>query len=384
MNNPYQAYNQFVENRISKKLLRVLPDESKNMIDFSNNDYLDLSQHPTLIKASILAAQKYGVGNKASRILSSQQDMAKNLEAQIAQDKHCESAIIFNSGFQANVSVLASLLDSRVLGAPPLVFSDKLNHASIHLGIKLAGVKQIRYRHLDIEHLNWHLNKYRHNNQPKFIITESIFGMDGDIAPLSDIIKIAQSHNAFLYVDEAHATGILGHNGYGLSTDFPGGVDLALGTFSKGLGCFGAYIACQKSISSYLINHCQGLIYSTMPPPQQIAVMQTAWQMVPTLKKQVKLLLQSAQLLKEQLQTIGYNVKNSQSHIIPIQFDSIAQTVQVQQALKESNILVSAIRPPSVEPNKSRVRIALNLGHSEKEKLELSKALNMVANHVDF
>lgn len=384
MHNPYQAYNQFVENRTAKNLLRVLPCENKNIIDFSHNDYLNLSQHPELIQASITAAKQYGVGNKASRILSNQQDMAKALETQIAQDKGCETAIIFNSGFQANVSVLASLLDPRVLGASPLVFCDKLNHASIHLGIKLAGAKQIRYRHLDIEHLSWQLNKHKNNNQPKFIITESIFGMDGDIAPLADIVKIAKSHNAFLYVDEAHATGILGHNGYGLSSDFSGEIDLTLGTFSKGLGCFGAYIACRKNIASYLINHCQGLIYSTMPPPQQIAVMHAAWTMVPSLQNQVKLLLQSANHLRQQLQTMGYHTGETQSHIIPIQLGSATQTIQIQQALEKSNILVSAIRPPSVAPNKSRIRIALNLGHLEKDKLKLLEALSRSVNHIDF
>tara|TARA_R110002110_G_scaffold383245_2_gene594587 strand:- start:21361 stop:22512 length:1152 start_codon:yes stop_codon:yes gene_type:complete len=381
---PYQAYNQFVTTRKENHLFRDFPVEQANVLDFSHNDYLNLSLHPNLIEAAIAATKKYGVGHKASRLLSNQQNIAKALEAQIANDKYSEAAIIFNSGFQANISVLASLLDAKILGAPPLVFADKLNHASIHSGIKLAGAKQIRYRHLDTEHLNWQLNKYKDARHPKFILTESIFGMDGDIANIAEIIKIAKSHKAFLYVDEAHATGILGHNGYGLSSDFAGEVDLTLGTFSKGLGCFGAYVACNNSIADFLMNHCQGLIYTTMPPPAQIAVMQAAWKIVPHLRTQVQDLLQSANNLRQNLQAMVFDTGDSQSHIIPIRLQTAERTLQAQQALKQSGILVSAIRPPSVSPKESRLRIALNLSHQAEDIQVLLQAFKQAAHQIDF
>src|SRR5262249_47742427 len=154
--------------------------------------------------------------------------------------------------------------DRSVLGSEPLVFADRLNHASMHFGCKAAGIREIRYRHGDAAHLGELLSQYQHDSSPRFILTESVFSMDGDVAPLSEIARLARAHDACIVVDDAHATGILGEGGRGLSE----GADLVIGTFSKALGSFGAYVACSSAMRDFLINRCGGLIYSTaLPPP---------------------------------------------------------------------------------------------------------------------
>ena len=183
------------------------------------------------------------------------------------------------SGFQANAAVLAALFDKAVLGAEPLVFADRLNHASMHFGCKAAGVRELRYRHGDAAHLGELLTQYQGDSRPRFILTESVFSMDGDMAPLDDIARLARAHDACLIVDDAHATGILGEGGSGLS----GGADIVIGTFSKALGSFGAYVACSATLRDYLINRCGGLIYSTALPPPVLGAIDAALDLIPAM-----------------------------------------------------------------------------------------------------
>lgn len=380
----YNRYAAFVSKQTSKNQLRTFPQPIDAKLDFSHNDYLNFSEHPALKQAAIDAANRFGVGNKASRILANQQQLAQDLERQIAFDKGTQSSLIFCSGFQANVSVLSSLLDKHVLNNKPLVFADRLNHASLHAGIQLAGAKQIRYRHLDYEHLNWLLDKYRSFDNPKFVITESIFGMDGDKVCLDTLIPICKKHEAFLYVDEAHATGLFGYNGFGVSADYANEIDLALGTFSKGLGCFGAYVALSDSVAQFLTNHCKGLIYTTMPPPTQIAVMQAAWSLVPHAQAKAQQLLNTAQHFRHLLKANNIGYGQSQTHIIPILIKDDSRLLEAFGNLKENGVLVSAIRPPSVMPNQSRLRIALNISHDLAACQQLLELLIRLKSQIDF
>lgn len=356
-----------------QSLLRKLPKEKNFLYDFSHNDYLGLSSHPALLAAA-QSFQGALVGARASRLITLQQKQIQSLEKQIAHNKQCQSALIFNSGFQANVSILSCLLDKKLHGKLPLVFSDKLNHASMHMGCQIAQVKQIRYPHLNVEHLRFLLQKYP-RDYPKFILTESVFGMDGDVAPLGEFIKLAKDFNALLYVDEAHATGLFGENGYGCAADFNGEIDIVMGTFSKALGSSGAYVACPQIIKRYLLNRCVGLIYSTAPSLVNIALMQTAWDLIPSLQAQVKSLLRSADQLRAQFKTMGLNTGTSMTHIIPIILNDAKLTLTAQRILNEHDIHVSAIRPPSVGPNQSRLRIALSVIHDEKAKNALINAM---------
>src|SRR5512144_30722 len=219
-------------------------------VSFASNDYLALRFHPALIERARTFAEELGVGSGASRLVTGNLDLFAGLEAKVAALKQKPAALIMASGFQANASVLQALFDRSVLGAEPLVFSDRLNHASIHFGCAASGAREIRYRHCDAAHLGTLLSQYQGDERPKFILTESVFSMDGDVAPLAEIGRLAREHDAMLVVDDAHATGILGEGGRGLS----GETDIVIGTFSKALGGFGAYVACSDTLRDYLIN----------------------------------------------------------------------------------------------------------------------------------
>ncbi len=368
-------YQQFCVNLRQHDLLRHLPHSQVAQYDFSHNDYLNLSQHPAMIRAAIEAATTLGVGAKASRLLANQQQPLRALEQQIAKDKHADCAMIFATGYQANVSVLSALLDRKALGQTPLVFADKLNHASMHAGCNLASVKQQRYRHADYDHLAWLLAKTRSLKQPRFILTESVFGMDGDVACLNTLCKLAKDYQAILYVDEAHATGLFGSKGYGLASDYGQDVDISMGTFSKALGGSGAYIACAKPLKRYLINRANGFIYSTAPSPMQVAVMHKSWEQIPFMQPPAQMLLQRAAELRRKLQALGYNTGSSCTHIIPIILKQANQVLKAQRLLAKQRIQVSAIRPPSVPLNQSRLRIALNITHDQHAIATLLNAL---------
>ena len=219
------------------------------------------------------------MGSGASRLVTGNLDLFAGLEAKVATLKQKPAALIMASGFQANASILQALFDRSVLGAEPLVFSDRLNHASIHFGCAASGAREIRYRHGDAAHLAALLSQYQGDERPKFILTESVFSMDGNIAPLAEIGRLAREHDAMLIVDDAHATGILGEGGRGLS----GEANIVIGTFSKALGGFGAYVACSDTLRDYLINRCSGLIYSTALPPPVLGAIDAALDLVPSL-----------------------------------------------------------------------------------------------------
>lgn len=358
---------------------RQLPRPSQPNLDFSSNDYLGLSQHPEVIEAAIQSAKRDGVGATGSRLLSGNKSLFEAFEAQIARDKRTESALIFNSGFQANMSVLSSLLDAKILGAKPLVFFDKLNHASLYQAVFLSGAELIRYRHHDMKHLSDLLEKTDHTRQ-KFIVSETIFGMDGDILPLEHLLQLAKTHEAFLYLDEAHATGILGPRGYGLSTafDLSQVPHLIMGTFSKAIGCSGAYIACTENLKQYLINSAPGFIYSTAPSPMIIAAAQKAWELVEKLGLQRKQLLESGAVLRQALTALGFHTGNTNSHIVPLILGSEEATLEARDILSQHGIQVSAIRPPTVPPGTARLRIALNSQHRAEDLQYLQGCLKTI------
>lgn len=377
----YSSYASFCEDLKSKFLYRHV-DSSENapplLLDFTTNDYLGLSHHPRVIAAAQHYAQMYGVGGRASRLLHTDQSIYQALEAKIAVTKGTQDALIFNSGYQANATILAALLDKRVLGAEPLVFSDRLNHASIHHGCQLAGVRQIRYQHLDMTHLETLLIQHASSSQPKFILTETVFGMDGDCVDLQALTDLAGQHNAFVYVDEAHATGIVGKTGYGLSCEFSDKIHLQMGTFSKAIGVSGAYIACSRSLKEYLVNKCTGFIYSTAPSPAVIGAVDAAWELIPAYESQRQQLLRDAASLAVFLAEKGAQIGGGDrrhSNIIPLILKDADRCLQLSQDLLAKGIRVSAIRPPTVPPGTARVRIALNVQHSREDIARLKEHL---------
>ncbi|HCJ11510.1 MAG: 8-amino-7-oxononanoate synthase [Verrucomicrobia bacterium GWF2_51_19] len=373
----YHLYQQHFQKLQNKGKYRQLPELfGTKRLDFSTNDYLGLSRRKELLDAAIAAGRAYGVGATGSRLLSGNQFLFEALEMRIAVDKGTEAALVFNSGFQANISVLSSLLDEGVLKAKPLVFFDKLNHASLYSAVFLSGAELIRYNHNDIDQLSNLLDKHP-DDRPKFIVAETVFGMDGDVLPMQAVVDLAEKHSAFLYLDEAHATGIFGKNGYGLSTtvSLKKVPHLVMGTFSKALGVSGAYVACSEILKNYFVNHSQGFIYSTANSPMVIGAALKAWDIVRTMDADRSRLLELANTLRSQLQALGCDVGTSASHIIPVILGSEDAVMEAKHQLLKSGMLVSAIRPPTVPPNTSRLRIALTTQHTLQDIQRLVDAL---------
>jgi 8-amino-7-oxononanoate synthase len=379
----YEAYQQYLSDLDTKAKLRKLPvSPHKNgakFLDFSTNDYLCLSKNEDVIHAARQAAASFGVGSTGSRLLSGNQELFEAFEAKIAASKGTEAALIFNSGYQANLSGLAALLDSKILGARPIVFFDKLNHGSLYQAIALSQAELVRFSHNNVVHLSQLLEKYRDSLRPKFIVTESIFGMDGDVAPLNEIEELAMNHNAFIYLDEAHATGVIGKNGYGLSDQFRSNDSkIIIGTFSKGLGGSGAYIACSTVVRDYLINKASGFVYSTANSPMVIASACKAWDLIDQTENLRVKLFSLADLLRERLREINLSYGKSSTHIVPIMMPSEPRTLEVRDILLDRGIIVSAIRPPTVPINQSRLRVALNASHTEDDVNRLAIELSQL------
>ena len=376
----YQTYQQFCKHLQATGKYRQLPEVEHAAydaaLDFSSNDYLGLSRHPALLTAAYQAALSYGVGATGSRLLSGNASIFNRLETRIARDKQMPRALIFNSGFQANFTVLSSLLDPAVLGQKPLVFFDKLNHASLYQALRVNAVELVRYRHLDYAHLEACLARYAGIARPKFIVTETVFGMDGDLLDLDKVLTLAKNHQATLYLDEAHAVGLVGKNGYGLSTMHDLSVPcVVMGTFSKALGASGGYVACDERIADYLLNKAAGFIYSTANSPMVMGAVLQAWDMMPLFNAVRVALFSTAHILRARLQLLGYNTGSSTSPIIPIIDASLFKLSALQQKLAHAGIRVSFVRPPTVPAKAARLRIALNVTHTPAAIDELVRVL---------
>lgn len=369
-----KTYQNFIASLKYKNICRGLPslgtpNNQPLYLNFSSNDYLQLSKSSLILKSGILCAKQYGLGSTGSRLLSGNHELFERFEKEIAQSKNTEKALLFNSGFQANLTVLSALLDSKHFNKQPLVFFDKLNHKSLYEGVSLSGAKLIRYKHNDLRHLDFLLNKYLPLDNPKFIIAETVYGMDGDRLDIKKIVELASQHKALLYLDEAHATGLFGSQGYGLSTevDFKAVVHVIMGTFSKALGGSGAYIACSEIIYQYLMNRCSGFIYSTASSPMIVGAMQKAWNLVPSYQPQVLKMFELAKHFRNKLKQLKYDTGASSTHIIPIIYSEPNKGLELKQKLADNNILVSFIQYPTVPKNQPRLRVALNIHHNKQD-----------------
>ena len=381
MYKPYEQYLSILHDNSQYRRLESWRQEyQSDFLDFSSNDYLTLSRNLQVVNGTIKAGQEYGVGSTGSRLLSGNTILHEEFERIIANDKHTESSLIFNSGFQANISTVSSLLDTKILKTKPIVFFDRLNHSSLYQAIFLSKPELCRYNHNDMDHLESLLNKYKSDSRPKFIITETVFGMDGVVVPLEQIVNLTRYHNAFLYLDEAHATGVFGVDGYGLSTtvNLQNIPHVIMGTFSKAIGCSGGYIACHSVIRDFLLNKAPGFIYSTSPSPAIIGGAFTAWKMVRNLETERKKLQNLGKFLRNKLKEIGFNIGNSNTHIIPIILEEEKRCLETKEVLLKKGIIVSAIRPPTVPHNSSRLRIALTIGHEIQDIEKLLTSLRNV------
>lgn len=347
----------------------------KTLLNFSGNDYLGLAHHPALIERAQDWAARHGAGAQASRLVCGTLDLHRQVEAKLAALKGTEAALLFASGWQLNAAVLPALFKAAASQGKVEVYCDKLNHASLHHGCQAAGQKQIRFRHNDLAHLESLLAARAHEAASRFIITESVFSMDGDRADVAALARLADRYGAFFYVDEAHATGVLGERGQGLASDAPGGVDLAMGTFSKALGGFGAYVAGSRVLCDYLVNTCSGFIYSTALPPAVLGAMDAALDLVPHLHAERAHLAQCADRLRGALRDMQIDHGLSSTQIVPAIVGDSASALALSAALQDAGMLAVAIRPPTVAAGTSRLRIALSAVHTDDDISRLIAAL---------
>ena len=337
------------------------PDEKvilngKRVLNLCSNNYLGLSGHPDLIKAEIEYCRKYGCGSTGSRLITGTMSPHIELEEEVAKLKGTEKAIVFNTGYMANIGVIDSLTDEK-----DVILSDELNHASIVDGCRISKARKMIYKHCDLNHLEYLLKKEKRAKK-KLIVTDTVFSMDGDIAPLKEINFLAKKYSAILMTDDAHATGVLGENGGG-GGEFFGleeQIDIQMGTFGKALGTFGAYVAGRKELIDYLINRARTFIYTTALPPGIIGATIKAIQIVKSKEGKLrrKILFKKAHYIRKKLNEAGFNTLNSTTQIIPVLIGDEFTTMAITQKLLENGIYIQGIRPPTVPENMCRLRIS--------------------------
>ena len=337
--------------------------KGQEAINFCSNDYLGLSKHPLLIKRAIEFTKRYGTGSTASRLICGNYDCFQVVEEKLAHLKGTEAALILNSGFQANVSILPALADRETL-----ILSDQLNHNSIVQGALLSRCRILQFRHNDMAHLEELLkDNVNKGFSRRLIVTESVFSVDGDQSDIGSLVELASAFDALLVVDEAHATGVLGRRGMGLCCGK--GVDLIIGTFGKACGSFGAYAACSHRLRDYLVNCCSGFIYSTAMPPSVIGSIDAALDLIPAMDKERKELHAKADFVRLHLQKLGWGTGASNTQIIPVMIGRETEALALSRHLENVGVLATALRPPTVPEGQSRIRLALSVTHT-MEQLE--------------
>ncbi|MCC7201143.1 MAG: 8-amino-7-oxononanoate synthase [Nitrospirae bacterium] len=343
--------------------------DGRSCINLCSNNYLGLANHRALKDAAIDAVKKYGTGAGASRLISGNMELHDMLERVTAKFKETEDALLFNTGYMANAGIIQSLA-----GEGDVIFSDELNHASIIDGCKLSRARVIIYRHKDAGHLRSLILGNAGNADASYrrriIITDSVFSMDGDIAPLGDILKVADEFGAVLIVDDAHATGVLGKSGRGSFEHF--GITscslyVQMGTYSKALGSFGAYAAGSALLKDYLINKARAFIYTTALPPSVVAASLAAIGIVQDDRTIPGRLLENARIFREGLQAAGFNTMQSETPIIPVFTGNAEKTLLFSGKLFDAGIYATAIRPPTVSEGGCRIRTTVTAAHSRED-----------------
>lgn len=357
-------------NHLLRMLKRITPlsgveveVNGRRMLNFCSNDYLGLYSHPLLKKRSKNFIDKYGAGSTASRLVCGNYDCFEKVEKRLSELTGHEGALVFNSGYQANVTLLPALTDRD-----SLILSDVLNHNSLVQGSLLSRCHVKIYEHNDLHHLEKLLKQNRKNFSRVFVVTESIFSMDGDKSDVDGLISIAERYDSILVLDEAHATGVAGKKGMGLGSGK--NVDIVMGTFSKAAGSFGAYVASDVRVRDYLINFCHGLVYSTALPPSVLGTIDGALELIPNMEKERERLTHNSRNLREKLSELGFNTGKSTTQIIPVIIGDEENALKLSKWLEDNGVFALTFRPPTVPKGESRIRLALTASHKQ-EHIEL-------------
>jgi 8-amino-7-oxononanoate synthase len=357
---------------------RVVLD-GKPVLLLCSNNYLGLADHPRVREAAADAAMRWGVGAGASRLVSGTMTVHRRLEERLAAFKGTEAALLFGSGYLANVGVVSALG-----GAGRVVFSDELNHASIVDGCRLAKADTFIYQHCDMEHLAWGL---RHaEGRGALIVTDSVFSMDGDVAPLEEIVQLARRHDVRVVVDEAHGTGCLGPGGRGAvhEAGLEGEVDVVVGTLGKALGAYGAFAACDQAMAQLLVNSARPFIFSTAPPPPAVAGALAALELLEEQPHRVEKLQANADTMRDELAKEGFEVAGSTTQIVPLVVGDAKLAMRICELAIERGVFAQAIRPPTVPEGTSRLRLALMASHTKVELREAAQVLGRAALQAGF
>jgi 8-amino-7-oxononanoate synthase len=335
-----------------------------------SNNYLGLADHPRVRGAAAEAAMRWGTGAGASRLISGNMHPHRQLEERLAAFKGYESALLFGSGYLANTGTIAALADRG-----EVIFSDELNHASIIDGCRLSRAETFVYRHGDVEHLAWGLHEAK--GRAALIVTDGVFSMDGDLAPLEELAPLARDHGCRLMVDEAHATGAVGPGGRGsvAAAGLSGEVDVVVGTLGKALGSYGAYACADRELTDYLLNTARSFIFSTAPPPPSVAASLAALELLESHPHRVERLAQNAATLRTALAAEGLAVGGSSTQIVPVEVGDTARAMELCERVLERGVFAQGIRPPTVPEGRSRLRLTVMATHRAGE---LERAAKLV------
>ena len=342
-----------------------------------SNNYLGLADRAEVREAAAESALRWGAGAGASRLISGTMEPHRQLEAQLAAFKGYEEALLFGSGYLANTGVVAALA-----GKGEVVFSDELNHASIVDGCRLSRAETFVYRHGDTEHLEWGL--YRARGRPALIVTDGVFSMDGDVAPLPELLEVARRHGARLMVDEAHATGAVGPGGRGsvAAAGLSGEVDVVVGTLGKALGSYGAYACANRETIDFLVNTARPFIFSTAPPPPAAGAALAALQLLEAEPELVERLQANAETLRTALADEGLEVGRSQTQVVPIHVGDAEGAMELCEAALRRGVFAQGIRPPTVPEGSCRLRCTVMATHRPEELVAAARQIGAAAREV--
>lgn len=349
-------------------------------VSFSTNNYLGLASHPRMIAKAREGLERYGVGNCASRLLGGDLEIYDQLEQKLAAMKGKDTALLFATGYLTNLGVLSSLVKTaqfaRIYGYRTrgrhsyAFFSDEYNHVSIREGIRLSGADRLTYRHLDLEHLESLLKASEATT--RIIVTDGVFSQDGDIAPLPEMLRIADRYDAMVYVDDAHGTGVLGANGGGITEHF--GIDdprlICMGTLSKAYGAIGGFIATNKYIGELLRLTCSAYGFTSTLPPDQVFAVSEAIDIVTDEPERRQRLWDNQRYFVESMQGLSYQVVSTATPIVPVLIGDEAQTDRLSLLLRSVGLHVDSVKFPAVPKNQGRLRVILNAGHT-REQIDL-------------
>ncbi len=371
----YQFIEEKVEQLKKDGVYRLLPVSrtatgnrielnGKEVINLSSNNYLGLLTHPRVLKASEDALKTYGVGAGSVRTIVGNHDLLETLEEKLAEFKEEEAVVCFQSGLNCNIGTIQAIVEKG-----DLILSDELNHASIIDGVRLSKADKAVYKHNDMNDLRRLLEEKRAHYRTVLIITDGVFSMDGDLAPLPEIVALAEEFDALTYVDDAHGSGVLGRSGRGTVDHFGlhGKVDFIIGTLSKAIGVIGGYVATKKVVKEWLLHRARPLLFSTALPPSATAATIASLDLLMESEEHTEKLWANARYFKKGLEAMGFDIGHSQTPITPVMIGEEALTMKFSKDLLAEGVYVSAIVFPTVAKGKGRCRVMLSAAHTQTD-----------------